>query len=148
MVEAKFTFGIPEDAKTIREEVFVKEQGFSLGSEFDEHDQHSWHVVLYLDGYPISTGRVFPENPELFRIGRIAVRKAFRGQKIGTYTMKFLETKAKTLGGRRLVLGAQLDKAHFYETLGYRKDPTGEIYDDEGVPHILMFKTLKFRKRK
>ena len=134
MVEAKFTFGIPEDAKTIREEVFVKEQGFSLESEFDEHDQHSWHVVLYLDGYPISTGRAFPENPELFRIGRIAVRKAFRGQKIGTYTMKFLETKAKTLGGRRLVLGAQLDKARFYETLGYRKDPTGRSMTMKGSP--------------
>ncbi|MBO4541232.1 MAG: GNAT family N-acetyltransferase [Bacilli bacterium] len=148
MVEAKFYFGVPEDACAIRDEVFTMEQGFSDEIEYDEHDPNCWHVVLYLDGFPIATGRVFAEDPELYHIGRLAVRKAFRGQKVGTYAMKFLETKAKSLGARRLVLGAQLDKAPFYEKNGYSKNPTGEIYEEEGVPHILMFKTLKSRKRK
>ena len=148
MVEAKFYFGVPEDARTIRDEVFTFEQGFSDDIEYDEHDPECWHVVVYLDGYPISTGRVFAEDPETYHIGRLAVRKAYRGQKVGTYTMKFLETKAKTLGARKLMLGAQLDKAGFYEKNGFRKNPTGEIYEEEGVPHILMFKTLKFRKQK
>lgn len=148
MVEAKFYFGVPKDARTIRDEVFTLEQGFSDDIEYDEHDSECWHVVVYLDGYPISTGRVFAEDPETYHIGRLAVRKAYRGQKVGTYTMKFLETKAKTLGARKLMLGAQLDKAGFYEKNGFRKNPTGEIYEEEGVPHILMFKTLKFRKQK
>lgn len=147
MINQKFTFGLNEDAKRIRHEVFVEEQGFSPTTDIDEHDEHSWHVVIYIDGYPVSTGRVFPEDPETFHVGRLAVRKNFRHMKIGTYTMKFLMTKAKTLGARKIVLGAQLDKTGFYETLGFRKDPNGEIYFEEGVPHIRMVKKLPIRKQ-
>ena len=62
--------------------------------------------------------------------------------------MKFLCTKAKTLGARKVVLGAQLDKVPFYKTLGF-KEQTGEIFDDGGAPHVMMEKILvkpKYKK--
>ena len=148
MIKEAFTFGLPKDAERIRQEVFTLEQGFAPEIDLDEHDKEAWHVVLYLDGYPISTGRVFPEDPETYHIGRVAVRKKFRGMKVGSYTMKFLCTKAKTLGARKVVLGAQLDKVPFYKTLGF-KEQTGEIFDDGGAPHVMMEKILvkpKYKK--
>ena len=148
MIKEVFTFGLPKDAERIRQEVFTLEQGFAPEIDLDEHDKEAWHVVLYLDGYPISTGRVFPEDPETYHIGRVAVRKKFRGMKVGAYTMKFLCTKAKTLGARKVVLGAQLDKVPFYKTLGF-KEQTGEIFDDGGAPHVMMEKILvkpKYKK--
>jgi predicted GNAT family N-acyltransferase len=38
-------------------------------------------------------------------------------------------------------LSAQVRVKGFYEKLGYKM--TGDVYDDEGVPHILMYKELK-----
>ena len=51
------SFGLCEDAARIRKEVFVEEQGFQ--KEFDEIDPIALHVVLYRDGEPAATGRLF-----------------------------------------------------------------------------------------
>ncbi len=128
----------------IRLEVFVDEQGFV--DEFDEFDKIAWHLVLYLDGYPISTGRIYPLDPETYRIGRVAVRKSFRGQKVGTYTMKFLMNKALQLGARKVVLDAQLDKVPFYKSLRF-KAVTGEVFLEEGAPHVAMEKVIATKRK-
>lgn len=140
MVKPLFTFGLSEDAKAIREEVFIKEQGFQ--NEFDELDAKSWHLVLYLDDAPIATGRVSEVDPETYRIGRVAVRKEFRHMKVGSYTVKFLCNKALSLGARKAILSAQSDKTNFYRSLGFRPMADGEITYDEGVPHVTMCKIL------
>ena len=144
MIKPLFHFGLADDAKLIREEVFVKEQGFA--KEFDENDAKSWHLVLYLDGVPISTGRILEIDPETYQIGRVAVRERFRHMKVGTYTVKFLCNKALSLGARKAILAAQVDKMSFYRSIGFRPYPNGEIFYDEGVPHIMMYKVLIRKK--
>ena len=59
MIETRFTLGLTQEAIDIRNEVFTLEQGFDPEIDIDEKDKDAWHVVLYLDGYPISTGRIF-----------------------------------------------------------------------------------------
>lgn len=44
---------IPEEAKTIREAVFIKEQGFK--DEFDEIDDVAKHVLLFEGDIPVGT---------------------------------------------------------------------------------------------
>jgi predicted GNAT family N-acyltransferase len=139
MIKEKFQVGLPNDAKVIRQEVFVEEQGFK--EEFSSEDNNAIHLVLYLDNYPIATARLIEEDPETYHVGRVAVRKPYRGKKIGTYLMKFLEVKARTLGARKLVLNAQLDKKDFYLKCGY-KEIDGEIFLDEGCPHIALEKQI------
>ena len=48
---------IPEEAKTIREAVFIKEQGFK--DEFDEIDDVAKHVLLFDGDIPVGTCRFF-----------------------------------------------------------------------------------------
>ena len=91
MVKEKFSIGVTEDARLIRTEVFMVEQGFK--NEFDELDDEAWELVLYLDNVPVSTGRLEKIDPETYRIERVAVRKAYRDLQFGTYTMKFLMRK-------------------------------------------------------
>ena len=43
------------DARLIRQQVFVEEQGFV--NEFDDIDAKAYHAVIYTGGYPIATGR-------------------------------------------------------------------------------------------
>lgn len=45
------------DARLIRQQVFVEEQGFV--NEFDDIDAKAYHAVIYTGGYPIATGRLF-----------------------------------------------------------------------------------------
>ena len=140
MIKPEFTFGTSQDARDIRTRVFVEEQGFER--EFDEHENSSWCLVLYLDNIPIATGRVRPLDPERYQIERVAVEKPYRRKSVGTYVVKFLCTKIKTLGGRVAKLNAQFDKMGFYERLGFKAIGDGEVFFEEGVAHIPMEKVL------
>lgn len=140
MIKPEFHFGITEDARKIRESVFIQEQGFK--EEFDEKDASCWHLVLYLDGVPISTGRILKVDPETYQISRIAVLPMFRHKKVGSYTVKFLMNKAISLGGRKCIACSQLDKRVFYEKIGFRVSGEGEIVYDEGCPHVWMERKL------
>ena len=140
MVKPLFTIGPSEDAKAIRIEVFCDEQGFK--NEFDELDQGSISLVLYLDEVPIATGRLTKVDPATYQIGRIAVRKPYRGQRVGSYLMEFLCQKARELGAKTCIVHAQLDKRSFYNRLGFYDFAGGVVDEDEGVPHIYLAKYL------
>ena len=51
---------LSDDAKMIRESVFMKEQGFE--NEFDEIDDIAIHIVLYDNKNPVATCRIFKED--------------------------------------------------------------------------------------
>lgn len=63
---------LPQEAKDIRIEVFMKEQGFE--NEFDEIDNLCHHIVVFDEEKPIGTCRFFKENNH-YTIGRVAVLK-------------------------------------------------------------------------
>ena len=145
MIRPEFTFGTSVDARRIREEVFVQEQGFQ--NEFDEFEDTSWSLVLYLDEVPIGTGRTRAIDPSTFAIERIAVKSQYRGKKVGTYLIRFLETKIRTLGGIKARLNAQADKVEFYQKQGYSILGEGEVFFEEHCPHVAMEKDLTKKGR-
>lgn len=129
-----------EDARYIRTEVFMKEQGFK--DEFDEWDNKISHVVLFVDGKPAATGRLLPgKNNKTFIIGRVAVLKEYRNLHLGSKIINSLEEEAKKLGGDSIELSAQCSAQCFYEKLGYIA--SGEPYLDEHCEHIHMEKQIK-----
>ncbi len=137
----EFFTSLPKDAAFIREEVFVKEQGFC--NEFDDIDKRAIHLVIYIEGKPAGTGRTFVDDKNssnVYTIGRLAVLKAYRKEHLGSRLMNLLEAKIQELGGKKIVLSAQCRVRHFYESLGYQA--SGEIYLDEYCPHIHMEKLL------
>lgn len=131
---------IVEDAFKIREEVFVKEQGFN--EEFDAKDHECLHIVGYDGDMPICCARLFKKSEDTWYVGRIAVKKVHRGTGLGALLMKAVEEKARNLGGKRLILGAQCRASGFYEKQGFEK--YGEEYLEECCPHIMMGKALTF----
>ena len=128
---------LPQAAE-IRQEVFVEEQGFH--NEFDEIDAAAWHTVIYDNGRPAATGRAFLEDGA-WHIGRVAVRKEFRGKQYGAAVMQALERKIAELGAESVGLSAQVQARGFYEKLGY--EAHGGEYLDEHCPHVSMTKCLK-----
>ena len=125
---------LPGDAVTIREEVFMKEQGFH--DEFDETDQTASHIVLYIENIPAATCRFFPGQPQgEYIVGRIA-----RGHSLGSRVLAAAESEIRMLGGRKVILHAQQQARPFYEKQGY--SVYGEPDFDEDCPHIWMQKEL------
>lgn len=138
MVTHKFYDYLPCAAAVIRIEVFLSEQGFSF--DFDEADDICTHILVFYGGTPAATGRLFKDRDGLWHVGRIAVKKEFRGKNLGAEVMKRMEEKARELGASRLVLSAQCRVREFYEKCGYKA--YGGVYFDEFCEHIGMEKVL------
>lgn len=129
------------EAFSVRFEVFVTEQGFSPDSDIDKIDDTAFHLIGYDEnGAAQCAARLFCEHGEMWHAGRIAVKKSQRGKGVGKLLMAELANKVKEQGAKAIVLGAQYDKAEFYEKCGYKN--TGKEFLDEGYPHVEMVFTF------
>ncbi len=125
----------PREAKTVREEVFIYEQGFSY--DYDEIDDIATHIVMFDNDTPIGTCRVFEsENIGVYVLGRLAVKNEYRGRGIGSMLVESAKKYATKIGGKSLNLHSQLQAKGFYSKLGFAE--YGEIEYEEDCPHIWM----------
>ena len=129
--------GLPEEAKQIREEVFVKEQGFT--DEYDDVDDIATHIVIF-DDDAIGTCRIYEKESHIFMFGRLAVKKNLRKGGYGTILVKAAEGFAKESGGQSIILHSQLHAQGFYEKQGF--STFGEIEYEQDCPHIWMKKII------
>ncbi|MDO5520622.1 MAG: GNAT family N-acetyltransferase [bacterium] len=130
---------LPEEAKHIREEVFMKEQGFE--DEFDQIDEIAKHLVVFYKGEAVATARMYQgEKDTEYVIGRVAVLPEYRKLHLGAKMIERLEEEACILGATKLVLSAQCRVQPFYERQGFVA--VGEVYLDEFCEHIHMEKSL------
>lgn len=127
-------------SREIREEVFVKEQEYPIELEFDEADENCWHLVLTNNEKAIATARLLKLSEGVFKPGRIAVLKEYRGKNIGAELLTLIIEKAREMGAKELHIGAQTYAVGFYEKFGFKT--TGEEYMDEHIPHIDMIAYL------
>ena len=138
-MEFKIYEYLAEDAKMIRQKVFMQEQGFV--DEFDDTDLQATQIVLYDDGKPIAICRIFPGNEKnAFILGRLAVLKECRGKNIGAQMLQEAEKTVAKKDGTTILLHAQCRVQKFYEKCGYTV--FGEVGEEEGCPHIWMKKQI------
>ena len=132
------TSAIYKDALKIRYAVFVNEQGVSEEEEIDSLEDKTEHVVLYVDGKPVATARIYNLGENTFKVQRVAVHKDARGIGYGAVIMTEAEKRIHELGGHKVTLGAQNSAIPFYEKLAFNVE--GEEFMDAGIPHHTMSK--------
>ena len=120
------------DCLRLRVEVFVVEQGVSPAIELDEADRDCTHVLLRVDGAPCAALRLLWE-PHAVHVGRLVVKKAFRGGGYGRMLMQAIERLDRVRACGLLQLDAQCQAIGFYEHCGYRC--YGPVFQDAGIPH-------------
>ena len=125
-----------EDICAIRYEVFVDEQNVPEELEIDGLDGEAKHVLAFVDGVPIGTGRILDDG----HIGRVAVLKDYRGFGIGKLIMKELIKWAKNITLKKVWLSSQWHAHSFYLDLGFVC--VGDIYKEAGIDHIKMYRVL------
>ena len=132
---------LQNDAKLIREQVFIQEQNIAAADEWDTQDAISRHFVVFDQAQPVATARLLQNNS----IGRVAVLKAYRGQGIGKLLMQAMIQQAKLEQRKFLKLSSQVHAVQFYAGLGFTVE--GEAYLDCGIPHIDMLLKLDESKQ-
>ena len=125
----------PNEARLVREEVFMKEQGFSY--DYDEIDDIATHFVMFRGSEPVAVCRVFPKDSDgVFMFGRLSVKKDCRTNGYGSKMLDAVKEYLKNNGGKTMILHSQLQAKEFYMKNGL--EPYGEIEYEEDCPHIWM----------
>ena len=128
----------------LREEVFVVEQGVPIGIELDDEDDRAIHFIATVKKEVVGTARLIIRRRS-GKIGRMAVRKEWRGKSIGTaligFIIKLSERKRLTV----LTLHAQEPAVSFYARLGFVAE--GERFYEAGIPHRKMALQTNSRRK-
>ena len=124
-------------AAPLRTEVFVDEQGVDQALEWDEHDALCVHAVLCNRlGAPVATGRLLPSVNGVAKIGRLAVKRVLRGQRLGDQVLSALMNAARQRGDTEILLHAQCSAEKFYLRQGFRRQ--GEVFMEANMAHVEM----------
>lgn len=117
--------------KSVREAVFIHEQGVPAELEWDGLDDSARHALaLSHRGDAIGCGRIFTDG----HIGRIAVLPQWRKQKVGTAIMEALLDYANSHDYKQVDVDAQTHAIPFYRSFGFVE--RGKEFTDAGLPHI------------
>lgn len=126
--------------RTIRETVFVIEQGVPPDLEIDERDAICIHVLALIDGNPAGTARL--DVLKKGKIGRLAVLPKFRRLGLGRLIMAEIESIGCGHKLPHLWCHAQRTAVPFYQSLGY--GITGPEFLEAGIFHCKMQKTFHY----
>jgi len=124
----------------IRHEVFIVEQHVPPEEEMDELDDAALHALATLDGSPVGTGRIILHDDRTAKIGRMAVRAAFRRRGVGAAVLARLLDAARAAGAETVSLAAQLHAIPFYARFGFVA--YGDIFVDACIDHRMMVLSL------
>ncbi len=128
----------------LRTRVFVDEQGVPPEIEQDDRDATAVHVLSRDEtGRVVATGRLLLGNGGRASIGRMATDATARGSGHGTAVLAELHRQAALRGVPEIELHAQVSARGFYERAGYA--PVGDVYEEAGIAHVTMRRTLPGR---
>lgn len=132
-----------EAARQVRRTVFIDEQNCPPDEEWDAHDAHSRHLIGIEDDTVIATARwrvVDHDGTAVAKLERFAVLESYRGQGHGRTMVQATLADARRAGFRAFMLHAQAHLESFYAAFGFRS--TGHRFEEVGIPHVEMLKTL------
>jgi YbgC/YbaW family acyl-CoA thioester hydrolase len=130
------------DARTIRDAVFIQEQGIPAALEHDAADAGALHAVAFNRlGLAVGTGRLLPIGEGVGKIGRMAVLASVRGAGVGRPLLDALVAASRARGDREVMLHAQASAVGFYLRAGFT--PRGPAFDEAGIEHQEMMLRLQ-----
>ena len=129
---------------TLRRDVFETEQNIPRPLDRDPYDFAADHVVAFdAQGRCVGTGRIVRLDARTAQVGRMAVAADQRKHGVGAMVLEALERMAAMRGLADVVVASQLPAESFYRNRGFARQ--AEPFLDQGVPHVMMKKTLSSR---
>jgi len=129
------------DIQGVRRSVFHIEQGVDPALDLDGKDETADHILAYVENQPVGTVRVRYLDHQTAKIERLAVLLSFRGQGIGKLLMEEALAIAAKNKVNTVIIHAQDYVKQLYLKLGFI--PDGELFEEAGIAHLKMIKSLK-----
>ena len=128
-------------AYALRKAVFEQEQQLPRVLDRDALDFSADHVVAFdSEGRCVGTCRMVRTDSRTCQLGRFAVAPDQRRRGVAAAMMSALERMARLRGISELAVASQLGSEPFFRDSGYAR--AGEVFQDSGVPHVMMRKNL------
>jgi ElaA protein len=121
----------------LRQDIFIIEQNCNY-HDIDNIDTDSEHIYLKEDGEIISYSRIVPAGIKFAcpSIGRIVVKKTYRGNGFGKEIVRRCLKILSQRGVSSVYIEAQSHLESFYESVGFKK--ISDSYPVDGISHIKM----------
>ena len=123
-----------KNAKSIRTQVFVEEQGVPETLEHDEYEALSTHFLVFDQKKAVATAR-WRRTKDGIKLERFAVLPNYRGKGIGKFLVQQIIQDVK-LFSDYIYLNAQIQVVSFYEQLHFEK--VGPLFEEAGIQHYKM----------
>ncbi len=111
------------------------------GSEKDEKENESIHIVAILEGKVVGCGRGQFNSSTEAQIRYMAVDEDFQGKGVGTKMLKALELRLKKKEVKTIILNARENAVKFYQKHNYKIIEKGSILFDV-IEHFKMGKEI------
>lgn len=112
------------------------------GSEKDELEDHAIHRVAISDNRIVGVARLHKIDDNISQIRYMAVTTGFKNQGIGTALIKSIESAAKEISAKTIILHAREQAVKFYQENGYQVLSKSHLLYDE-IQHYKMHKELR-----
>ncbi len=122
-----------QQARVIREEVFIRGQNVPREIELDEYEDTATHILAVEDGQAVGTAR-WRYTEEGVKLERFAVPEQHRGQGVGIALVEF--TLQELWNEEFIYLNAQEHVIAFYKKLNF--EGVGDIFLEADIPHMKM----------
>ena len=137
MIDFKFSHQETAEIQKAKDQV-----SYLARDNFSPSENKPWFLTILLQKTPIGVGSFLEIDPETWEIISITVREDCRHKKVGSYTLKFIETKIKELGGRWTIVFIPLQMKDFFSKNGYHVSNNGEFIEKDGDMYLKMAKFL------
>jgi predicted GNAT family N-acyltransferase len=135
-----FSSGYYQKACQLRDVVLRRPLGMELSLQDTQNDHLGCHLAGFDADLLMCTAILYQSNDAAVKITQVAIDSAYQARGIGRQLMAFAEASAKNLSAVRCYCHARLTVKAFYQAIGYQ--PQGEIFEEIGIPHIVMQKCL------
>lgn len=122
MVSGKFEFG-----KIVDSPLYQQEYGKTPAHE----EAGGFNFALVKDDYILALAYCHPLDPEHCQLDELIVPPSLRHKQLGSYALRFLATRARQTGARKLIALAPLEMLRFFTINGFKVDETGEVIRDQ-----------------
>ena len=128
-----------QEERLLRVKVLREPLGMPAGSEYFPFEEESRHF-LALDGKRTAGCVLLHSRTPTGKLFQMAVHPEYQGRGVGKLLVEYLEREALTSGLTSVFCHARWEVHQFYLKLGFQ--PVGEQFEEIGIRHIEMVKTL------